>query len=213
MGAAKLQEEILCAGFGGQGIMFLGKLLAQAAMTEELQVTYLPSYGAEVRGGTAHCNVIVSSEEIASPVIENPTSAIVMNHPSLVKFERKLRSGGLLVVNSSLTLEPAKRADIEVIEVPATEMADSLGSIQVANMVALGCYLRRRAVVPLSTVMDCLKDVLPRRKHALLGINQEALRGGADLLFGSFSKRTFRKAHRQQQPERASARQPRRGGA
>lgn len=162
--------------------MFLGKLLAQAAMTEGLQVTYLPSYGAEVRGGTAHCNVIISSEEIASPVIESPTSAIVMNHPSLVKFERKLPSGGLFILNSSLMLEPAKRPDIEVIEVPATEMADSLGSIQVANMVALGCYLRRRAVVHLSTVIDCLKDVLPNRKHHLLKMNREALRRGADFI-------------------------------
>ncbi len=182
MGQGKLHEEIICAGFGGQGIMFLGKLLAQAAMAEGLQVTYLPSYGAEVRGGTAHCNVIISSEEIASPVIDNPTSAIVMNHPSLVKFEPKLRSGGILIVNSSLTVEPPRRPDIQTVEVPATEMADSLGSIQVANVVALGCYLRSRAVVPLSTVMNCLKDVLPKRKHDLLGINQEALRKGVDLL-------------------------------
>lgn len=182
MGTGKVHEEIVCAGFGGQGIMFLGKLLAQAAMTEGLQVTYLPSYGAEVRGGTAHCNVIISSEEIASPVIGAPTSGIVMNHPSLVKFEPKLRPGGLLVVNSSLALESPRRGDIQVMEVPATEIADSLGNIQVANMIALGCYLRGRAVVPLSTVTDCLKEVLPGRKEALLSINEEALRRGAEFL-------------------------------
>lgn len=162
--------------------MFLGKLLAQAAMTEGLHVTYLPSYGAEVRGGTAHCNVVISSEEIASPVIDNPTSAIVMNHPSLVKFETKLQSHGLLIVNSSLTVGQANRSDIEVVEVPATEMADSLGSIQVANVVALGCFLQKRPVVSLSTVRDCLEDVLSDRKHDLLRINQEALRKGADFL-------------------------------
>lgn len=182
MFAQKLQEEIICAGFGGQGVMFLGKLLAQAAMMEGLQVTYLPSYGAEVRGGTAHCNVIISSEEIASPAIGSPTSAIVMNHPSLKRFEQKIRSGGLLVVNSSLTLEPAARKDIDVVEIPATEMADSLGNVQVANMVALGCYLQKRPVVPLSTVLACLEEALPKRRHELLKINQEALGRGADFV-------------------------------
>jgi 2-oxoglutarate ferredoxin oxidoreductase subunit gamma len=174
--------------------MFLGKLLAQAAMTEGLEVTYLPSYGAEVRGGTAHCNVIISSEEIASPVIANPGSAIVMNHPSLLKFEERLRPGGLLIVNSSLTLQPAERPDVEVIEVPATEIADSLGNIQVANMVALGCYLDRKRVVALATVMDCLKDVLPPRKHALLRVNREALRKGAGFLAGDKKAPTARGA-------------------
>lgn len=179
MDRENLHEELVCAGFGGQGIMFLGKLLAQAAMMEGFQVTYLPSYGAEVRGGTAHCSVVISSEEIASPVIENPTSAIVMNHPSLLRFEPVVRCGGLLVINSSLTLSPPKRRDIEVIEVPATEMADSLGSVQVANMVALGCYLQKKPLVSFSTVMDCLNDVLSGRKDDILRMNREALRKGA----------------------------------
>ncbi len=182
MALENVREEIVCAGFGGQGIMFLGKLLAQAAMTEGLHVTYLPSYGAEVRGGTAHCNVIICSEEIASPVIGSPTTAIVMNHPSLIKFEQGLRSGGLLIVNSSLALEKAKRRDIEVVEIPATEMADSLGNVQVANMVALGCYLGQKPVVALRTALDCLEDILPKRKHDLLQTNQEALRRGANFL-------------------------------
>ncbi len=176
---------MVCAGFGGQGIMFLGKLVAQAAMAENLYVTYLPSYGAEVRGGTAHCNVIISSEEIASPVIGKPTGAIVMNHPSLIKFERKIRPGGLLVVNSSLALVPASREDIDVIEIPVTEIADSLGTVQVANMVALGCYMQHRPIVPLSVVIDCLGQVLPKRRHDLLDVNRRALREGADF----FSRR------------------------
>jgi 2-oxoglutarate ferredoxin oxidoreductase subunit gamma len=180
-----VHEEFVCAGFGGQGIMFLGKLLAQSAMSEGLEVTYLPSYGAEVRGGTAHCNVVISSEGIASPVIGSPTSGIVMNHPSLAKFEPKLRPGGLLVVNSSLALESPGRGDIQVIEVPATEIADSLGNIQVANMIALGCYLERKSLVPLSRVIECLKDVLPRRKYSLLSVNEKALREGSDF----FSRR------------------------
>lgn len=180
----KVHEEIICAGFGGQGIMFLGKLLAQAAMVEGFQVTQLPSYGAEVRGGTAHCNVIISSEEIASPVIESPTSAIVMNHPSLVRFEQKIRPGGLLVVNRSLTLQPAKRRDIEVVEIPATEMADSLGNVQVANIVALGCYLRKRPILPLPAVVKCMEQALPRRSPDLFRINEEAFWRGAGFLSG-----------------------------
>ena len=182
MDVRKVHEEIVCAGFGGQGIMFLGKLLARAAMTEGLEVTYLPSYGAEVRGGTAHCNVVISSEEVASPVIDKPTSAVVMNHPSLVKFEPRLRSGGLLVVNSSLSLEPPKRSDVDIIEVPATEIADSLGSIQAANMVALGCYLIRKPVAPLTTVTECLRALVPKKRQDLLSINEEALRSGAGFL-------------------------------
>ncbi len=179
MTSEKLHEEFICAGFGGQGVMFLGKLLAEAAMAEGLHVTYLPSYGAEVRGGTAHCMVVISSEEIASPVIGCPTSAIVMNQPSLSRFEERIRPGGLLVVNSSLTAERANRKDIEVVEVQATEMADSLGSVQVANMVALGCFLQKRPVVALSTVKARLEEVLPKRRHDLLRLNQEALARGA----------------------------------
>jgi 2-oxoglutarate ferredoxin oxidoreductase subunit gamma len=180
--SGSLREEIVCAGFGGQGIMFLGKLLSQAAMTESLHVTYLPSYGAEVRGGTAHCNVIISSEEIASPVVTRPSSAIVMNHPSLLKFEERVRPGGLLVVNSSLALASPTRTEIDVLSIPATEIADSLGTVQVANMVALGCYLHKKPVVLLSTVLDCLEEVLPRRRHDLLEVNRTALRKGADFL-------------------------------
>ena len=175
-----VHEEIICAGFGGQGIMFLGKLLAQAGMREGLAVTYLPSYGAEVRGGTAHCNVIASSDEIASPVIGRATSEIMMNHPSLVKFEPSLCPGGLMIMNASLALEPPRRNDIEVIAVPATEIADSLGNGQVANMVVLGCYLRTRPFVSLSTVLECLEEVLPQRRHHLLDVNREALQEGAN---------------------------------
>lgn len=160
----------------------MGKLLAQAAMTEGLHATHLPSYGAEVRGGTAHCNVIVSSEEIASPLIGSPTSAIVMNQPSLARFEKRVRPEGLLVVNSSMTVEMVKRKDIEVVEVPATEMANALGSVQVANMVALGSYLQKRNVLPLSTVLACLEEVLPKRRHDLLRMNQEALTRGAEFV-------------------------------
>lgn len=182
MPSTDVHEELLCAGFGGQGIMFLGKLLAQAAMVQGLNVTYLPSYGAEVRGGTAHCNIILSSDEIASPLVGRPTSVIVMNHPSLLKFEERVRPGGLLIVNSSLALSSPSRQDIHILEVPATEMADSLGTVQVANMVVLGGYLQQRPVVAFSIVMESLAEVLPKRRHDLLHVNQAALRQGAELV-------------------------------
>ena len=182
MPSTDVHEELLCAGFGGQGIMFLGKLLAHAGMVQGLNVTYLPSYGAEVRGGTAHCDVILSSEEIASPVIGRPTSVIVMNHPSLLKFEQRVRQGGLLLVNSSLALSSPSRQDILIVQVPATEMADSLGTVQVANMMALGCYLQQRPVVALSVVLESLAEVLPKRRHDLLRLNQAALREGAEFI-------------------------------
>ena len=176
-----LREALVAAGFGGQGIMLLGKLVAAAGMYEGRHVTYIPSYGAEVRGGTAHCNVIVSDEEIASPVVGAPDTAIVMNHPSLVKFEPRLKPAGLLVVNSTLMLAPPKRTDIEVVLVPATETADTLGAIQAANMVMLGAYLARRPLVAAGTVVEALRRILPKRRHHLIGINEQALKAGAEL--------------------------------
>jgi len=174
-----LHEELVAAGFGGQGIMLLGKLIASAGMLEGRHVTYIPSYGAEVRGGTAHCNVIVSDEEIASPVVASPATAIVMNHPSLVKFEPRLTPGGLLVVNTTLMLAPPKRSDIEIAIVPATEIADKLGAIQAANMVMLGAYLARKPIVSTETIVEVLRRILPKRRHHLIGINEEALKSGA----------------------------------
>jgi len=176
----RVHEELVAAGFGGQGIMLLGKLVAAAGMFEGRHVTYIPSYGAEVRGGTAHCNVIVSDEEVASPVVGRPDTALVMNHPSLVKFEPKVKPGGLLVVNSTLMLKAPTRDDIEVVLVPATECADKLGAIQAANMVMLGAYLARRPVVECSTVLDALRKMLPKRRHHLIGINEQALEAGRE---------------------------------
>jgi 2-oxoglutarate ferredoxin oxidoreductase subunit gamma len=177
----RLHERIVAAGFGGQGIMLLGKLIASAGMLEGRHVTYIPSYGAEVRGGTAHSVVIVSDDEIASPVVATPDTALVMNHPSLTKFEPRLRAGGLLVVNSSLALAPPQRTDIEIAQVAATESADALGAIQAANMVMLGAYLARKPIVSPTTVVKALRQILPKRRHHLIGINEQALERGAEL--------------------------------
>lgn len=172
------QERLIIAGFGGQGIMFMGKLLCYAGMLEGRHVTYMPSYGAEVRGGTAYCNVIISPAEIASPVVAEPTSAIIMNTPSLVKFEPMLVKKGLLIVNSALVGKPSKRKDVEPIPVPATTIADRLGNTRVANMVALGAFLAKRDVVQMQTALAAVEEMLPPYRRHLVEINRQALREG-----------------------------------
>jgi len=172
------EERIIIAGFGGQGIMFMGKLLCYAGMMEDRHVTYMPSYGAEVRGGTAYCNVIISSEEIASPVVSDPTAAIIMNTPSLVKFEPAIVKKGLMVVNSSLVTRMAKRKDIELIPVPATSIADRLGNTRVANMVALGAFLAKRAIVDIATVTAAIQEILPASRRHLIEVNRQAIAEG-----------------------------------
>ena len=172
------QERVIIAGFGGQGIMFMGKLLCYAGMMEKKHVTYMPSYGAEVRGGTAYCNVIISSEEIPSPVGSEPTTAIIMNSPSLVKFEPMVAKKGLLIVNTSLVTRLAKRNDIEVIQVAATNVADRLGNTRVANMVALGAFLAKRAIVELPTFMAAIQEMLPSYRQHLVEVNRQALLEG-----------------------------------
>ena len=137
----ELYEELIIAGFGGQGIMLIGKLLAQTAMNCGKEVTYMPSYGAEVRGGTANCMLVISDSEIACPVVSNPNSMIIMNKASLTKFTPSLKNNGLLILNSSLiNIEPVVDDSIEVIRLPADEIAVELGNIKAANMVALGAY-------------------------------------------------------------------------
>ncbi len=175
---SSMREELIAAGFGGQGIMLLGKLLATAGMHEGREVTYLPSYGAEVRGGTAHCFVVISSELIASPVVEKPGIAIVMNHPSLIKFEPRVIPDGTLIVNSSLMLNSPARTDIDVVSIPATAMAEEAGNIQATNMVMLGCYLAKREVVEMETVLSALEEVIPKRHHHMLEFNENAIKKG-----------------------------------
>lgn len=180
MDKESLYEEILLAGFGGQGIMLLGKLLTYAGMREGMYVTYIPSYGAEVRGGTAYCNVIISSEEIASPIISSPSTAIIMNEPSFDKYQSSVKEGGLLLLNSTLILSESDRKDIEIISIPATALADEIGSIQSANMIMLGCLLARKSIVKKETIIEGLKKSLSRRKSDLLEINIKSLNKGRE---------------------------------
>ncbi len=172
--------KTIFAGFGGQGALSMGLNLAQAAMVEGKNVTYLPSYGAEVRGGTANCTVAISDEDIASPVASSPEFIVVMNKPSLVRFQNLLQSGGVLFINSSLVDAETTRGDIEVIKVPANTIAEELGSPKSANMVMLGAFIKKSNLVSLETVIEELKNVL-KKKKSLIDINTKALKTGHDL--------------------------------
>jgi len=173
-------ERIIIAGAGGQGIMLLGKVLAEAAMRENKFVTWLPAYGAEVRGGTAHCMVTVSDKKIGTPYLEKTDILIIMNAPSLKKFFPRLKAGGLLIANSSLVrLAPQKMA--RTIKGPFTDIAVRLGNIKVANMAALGCLIAQKKIVSFKTVLKVITDMAPKGKEALIQVNQKALEEGAGL--------------------------------
>jgi 2-oxoglutarate ferredoxin oxidoreductase subunit gamma len=173
-----VQEEVAIAGFGGQGVLFLGQLLAQAAMLEDKEVTWIPSYGPEMRGGTANCTVIVSDEPIGSPVVQNPASAIVMNVPSMVKYEPTVKPGGLLVINSSLIHSLPKRKDIRALLIPANAMAAELGNAKLANVIVLGAYRISTGVVVRNSVMQALSQMLSGKPRELLNANLKALAAG-----------------------------------
>lgn len=172
-------EEIIIAGFGGQGVMSMGQLLAYAGMKEGKNVSWLPSYGPEQRGGTANCAVVISDEEIGSPVVTRPSAAIVLNDPSFDKFEPRIHSGGVLITNSSLVTRVSKRVDISIIEVRATEMANELGNVRVTNMILLGAYLANVNILSLDSVIQSLSNVLSPEKHHLIDLNKKALNRGA----------------------------------
>ena len=172
--------KTIFAGFGGQGVLSMGLNLAQAAMLEGKNVTYLPSYGAEVRGGTANCTVAISDEEIASPVASSPDFVIAMNQPSLVRFQNQIQSGGLFFINSSLVEAEISRGDIDIVEVPANSIAEELGSPKSANMVMLGAFTKKSNLVSLSSIIEALRNTL-KNKQKLIAINKKALMAGYDL--------------------------------
>lgn len=174
-----MQKEIIVAGFGGQGVLFAGQLLTYAAMDEGLQVTWIPSYGPEMRGGTANCTVVISDEEIGSPMVSRPTAVIAMNLPSLDKYENKVKEGGLLVVNQSMVDREVKRTDIKVVMVPANSISEELGEKRMTNMVLLGALLANMDILPVAAIEKALKEHLPGRHQNLFTLNKEAMRRGA----------------------------------
>ena len=174
-------QETIFAGFGGQGVLFAGQLLAYAGMSEGLHVTWIPSYGPEMRGGTANCTVILSEEEIGAPVISHPLSAVVFNVPSLAKYEPLVRPDGLLVVNTSLIAAQSAREDIRVLYIPASDIATVLGNIRIANMVLLGAYIAATDIVSLDAAKAQLDEHLSDRQRKWLQPNMQALDRGAAL--------------------------------
>jgi len=179
-----MQKEVIISGFGGQGTLFSGQLLAYAAMDSGRQVTWIPSYGPEMRGGKARCTVIVSDEEIGSPLVRRPSSAIVLNIPSMEAFEPAVKPGGVLVVNESLIPQRSERDDIDVIYISATNMAEELGNIRLANVICLAALVKATSIVSLEAIKQALEDHLPERHRKLLGMNYEAMDKGAALVGG-----------------------------
>ena len=172
-----MQSEVMFAGFGGQGILLIGDILAHAAMEAGREVAWVPSYGPEMRGGTAYCLVVISDRPIGSPIIRNPMHLIAMNRPSLEKFAPAVKPKGVVVINSSLIPVRAGRSDVDELLVPANDIAKELGSTKVANIVALGAFVARSEIVDFDTLRRCVKNVFAA-KEKLIPINMEALEQG-----------------------------------
>jgi len=173
-----MQKEIIIAGFGGQGVLFGGQVLAYAAMDKGMEVTWIPSYGPEMRGGTANCTIIVADEEIGSPLVKNPPLAIALNLPSFDKYEELLAPGGTLIVNRSMVDRDARRDDIHVVFIPCNEIAEEIGDRKLLNMVAVGALLTALPEISVKDVERALEDHLPARHKHLLSKNHEALKRG-----------------------------------
>jgi 2-oxoglutarate ferredoxin oxidoreductase subunit gamma len=175
-----MQNDVIMAGFGGQGILLIGKMLAYAGMREGKEVSWLPSYGPEMRGGTANCTVVISDRPVGSPVIQSPRAVVAMNLPSLDKFEPDVRPGGLLLVNTSLIERKPTRNDVTVIEVPANQIANELGNRRGANMVALGAYLGATDAVSVDGIVEVIRETFAA-KPGVVDVNINALHRGHDI--------------------------------
>lgn len=174
-----MTNEIMIAGFGGQGVMAIGKTLAEAGMKENKDVSWLPSYGPEMRGGTANCCVVLTDDAIVSPIVLEPTELIAMNLPSLMKFEPTVKAGGTIFVNSSIIAEKVTRTDVKAVYVPCLEIAQELGNLKVANMVMLGAYIQAMGNLKVETIKEMLVHMFTGPKAKLVDLNIEALARGA----------------------------------
>ena len=177
-----MNEELIIAGFGGQGVLSMGMTLAYAGMVEDKQITWFPSYGPEMRGGTANCTVIVSDTIVSSPIISTYDTAIILNQPSLEKFESKVKPGGMLIYESNTVLNPPTRKDIDIYAIPAAIEAGKIGNAKTMNMIILGAFLAKKPLVSTKSIMEALSKVLPKRNHHLLPINEKALKHGMSLI-------------------------------
>lgn len=174
------EAKIIIAGFGGQGVVLTGNILARAGMAEDKHVTGMVSYGAEMRGGTANSTVVVSDTDIASPFVVNPNIAIILNQPSLDKFEERILPDGLIVINTSLISREVKRSDLEVVKIAATDIANKLGNVRVANIVSLGAFIKKSGLLKTESVTQAIEDLFSSKKAELVEINKKAFQEGAD---------------------------------
>jgi len=177
-----MTEELIIAGFGGQGVLSMGQILCYSGIMENKEVSWMPSYGPEMRGGTANCIVIISNEPISSPIVCKFDSVIALNQPSIDKFESAIVSGGLLIYDSTNVITPPTRADIEIIAIDGSNEAAKMNNTKVLNMIMLGAYLQKKPIIQLENILEGLKKVLPERYHHLLPLNHEALQKGRDLV-------------------------------
>ena len=175
-----MQTEVIISGFGGQGTLYAGQVLAYAAMDEGKQVTWIPSYGPEMRGGTANCTVVVSDEEIGSPTVKHPKAVLALNLPSLDKYEDMIAPGGCLVVNESMVNRKPERTDIRVVLLPANEIAREIGNERATNMVMLGALLANMDILPIEALEKALKNHTAQRLQKFVEMNIQALRRGAE---------------------------------
>lgn len=177
-----MKHEIIIAGFGGQGVLLIGRLLAYAGMYEGKEVTWMPSYGAEMRGGTANCSVIISDEKIGAPIVPEATAAIVMNRPSLDTFEGSVAPGGLLLINSSLIETKTTRTDVNAYYIPCNEIAAKVGNPRTANIVMLGAFIELTKAITPEEAMNALRESFGKGKEHLMPVNEKALAAGAEFI-------------------------------
>lgn len=177
-----MTEEIIIAGFGGQGVLSMGMILCYSGIMEDKEVSWMPSYGPEMRGGTANCITIVSDKKISSPIISKFDTVIAMNQPSVDKFENAVKPGGYLIYDSTNIINPPKREDINIIGIDASSTAAGMKNTKVLNMIMLGAFIQKRPIIKFENIIEGLKQVLPERYHHLLPLNEEALRKGMELV-------------------------------
>jgi len=175
-----MQTEVIISGFGGQGTLYAGQVLAYAAMDEGKQVTWIPSYGPEMRGGTANCTVVISDEEIGSPIVKHPKAVLALNLPSLDKYEQMIAPGGCIVVNESMVNRKPTRTDIRAVLLPANEIAREIGNERATNMVMLGALLANMDILPIEALEKALKNHTAQRLQKFVEMNIQALRRGAE---------------------------------
>lgn len=182
-------QEVIMSGFGGQGVMLMGQLLTYAGMIEGKEVSWIPSYGPEMRGGTANCSVIISEDQIGAPIVSEPTAVVAMNLPSIDKFAPSIQANGVLIINSSLVNRTVERQDIKVYSIPANDIAVELGNVKVANMVILGALVAASNAVTIDALVKAFAKVFAKKPN-LLSINEQAIQRGADYVL-NYPKNTL----------------------